>query len=90
MYVITIAGKKEEGAYSVQLADGSKVLQIFEDSDDATRYAGLLEAEGLPSLEVTEINDEQAIEACENFGYNYVIITPNDFVIPPIVKHDFI
>jgi hypothetical protein len=90
MYVITIAGKKEEGAYSVQLSDGSKVLQIFEDTDDAERYAGLLEAEGLPRLEVTEIDDQQAIQACESFGYNYVIITPNDFVIPPTVKHDFI
>jgi len=90
MYVITVAGKKEEGAYSIQISDGSRVLQIFEDKDDAERYAGLLEAEGLPSLEVTEIPQKQAIDACESFGYNYVIITPNDFVIPPTINHDFI
>ena len=39
---------------------------------------------------VYEIETKQAIAACENFGYNYAIISSDDFVIPISEKHDFI
>jgi len=80
-----------EGAYAVITKEGDKVLQLFQENDDAERYIGLLEADGFCSVESTEIETEQVVAACERFGYNYVIITPDDFVIPPkFDSHDFI
>jgi hypothetical protein len=91
MYILTLSDTEEEGAYAVETKDGDKVLQIFEQSDDAERYIGLLEADNFPSMSVTEIESDQAIAACDRFGYNYVIITPEDFVIPPeFQSYDFI
>jgi hypothetical protein len=34
-------------------------------------------------MSVVEIDPELAVKTCNHFNYNYVIITPNDFVIPP-------
>jgi hypothetical protein len=91
MYILTLKDKKEEGAYSVVTSDGSKVLQLFVEVDDALRYIGLLEADGFDELQYVEIDEDDAVAACENFGYNYCIITPDDFVIPPSSpNHDFI
>ena len=55
MYILTLKDKKEEGAYAVETSDGSKVLQMFVDEDDALRYIGLLEADGFPELQLVEI-----------------------------------
>ena len=91
MFILTTEQKDEEGAYAVVTEEGDKVLQLFLEPDDALRYGGLLEADDFPELEVTEIESQEAIAACEKFGYNYVIITPDDFVIPPNFKsYDFI
>lgn len=91
MYILTLKDRKEEGAYAVETSDGSKVLQMFVDEDDALRYVGLLEADGFPELQLVEIEEEDAVTACESFGYNYCVITPDDFVIPPdTISYDFI
>lgn len=91
MYILTMDQTEAEGAYAVITGEGDKVLQLFEHVDDAERYIGLLEADGFPPIKVTEIEGEQAIEACEKFGYSYVVITPEDFVIPPqFDSYDFI
>lgn len=90
-YILTLNGKESEGAYAVSSSDGGKILQIFEELDDAQRYIGLLEAEDYPHMAPYEIECEQAIAACENFGYNYTIITKDDIVIPPQeYDYDFI
>ena len=81
MYILSIKEKEDEGAYAVLNEDGDKTLYIFEEEDDAYRYAGLLEAEDYPEMSVVEVEDEVAIKTCE--VYSYAIITPNDFVIPP-------
>lgn len=91
MYILTVKDNESEGAYAVVTKGGEKVLQLFEELDDAERYIGLLEADGFPPIEPIEIEGEQAVAACEKFGYNYVVITPEDFVIPPLFdSHDFI
>lgn len=89
MFLITISGKEDEGAYSVLDGDGEKALYLFEEEDDAERYAGLLEAEDYPEMSVIEVEDEVAINTCNVYNYRYVIITPDQFVIPPR-EHDFI
>ena len=43
MYILTIHGKETEGAYSVTDEDGDQILYLFEEEDDATRFAMMLE-----------------------------------------------
>lgn len=74
---------EEDGAYAVVNSYGEKTLYFFQDEDDAERFAGLLEADDHPEMEVVEIDPEMAIKACHQYDYKYAIITPDDFVIPP-------
>ena len=43
MYLLTLKTRKEDGAYAVQDKHGDKVLFLFEEEDDADRYAMMLE-----------------------------------------------
>jgi len=89
MFILTVAGQEEEGAYAVHDEDGEKALYLFEEEDDAIRYVGLLEAEDYPDMSVIEVDDEVAINTCNVYNYRYVIITSDDLVIPPR-DNDFI
>ena len=89
MFILTIRGQEEEGAYAVADRDGERALYMFEEDDDAQRYAGLLEAEDYPPMTVVEVEDELAIKTCNVYNYRYVIISEDDFVIPPR-ENDFI
>lgn len=90
MYILTINGKETEGAYSVTDDEGDQILYLFEEEDDAVRYAMMLEEEGSPEMHVIEIEDDVMIKTCEIHDYKYTVITPNDIVIPPDTDHDFI
>ena len=90
MFILTVAGKEKEGAYSVPDEEGDQILYLFEDEDDAIRYAMMLEDKDYPEMHVLEVEDEVMIRTCETHGYNYAVITSNDIVIPPETRHDFI
>jgi hypothetical protein len=91
MFILTINGREKEGAYSVINEEGEHVLYLFDDEDDATRYAMMLEEDGYPEMHIIEVEDELMIKTCKSHNYQYVIITPNDIVIPPnSISHDFI
>ena len=90
MFILTINGRETEGAYSVINEDGEQVLYLFEEEDDATRYAMMLEEDGYPEMHVIEIEDEVMIKTCEIHGYEYTVITSDDIVIPPNSGYDFI
>ena len=90
MFLITINGKETEGAYSVMNEDEDQILYLFEDEDDASRYAMMLEEDGYPEMHVIEIEDDVMIKTCEMHEYQYTIITSDDIVIPPNTHHDFI
>jgi hypothetical protein len=90
MFILTVHGREEEGAYSVKDDDGEQILYLFEEEDDATRYAMMLEEDGYPEMHIIEIDDEVMLTTCNIHGYQYSIITPNDIVIPPDTDHDFI
>lgn len=85
MYLLTLKGRKEDGAYAVQDQYGHKVLFLFEEEDDATRYAIMLkeDEEYQKEMEVVEVDDDLAIKTCKLYNYKYSIITPDDLVIPP-------
>jgi len=92
MYIITVKGKEKEGAYSVIDQDEDQVLYIFQNQDDATRYALQLEDINYPKMKVIEIEDDIMIKTCELHGHKYAIITPDDIIVPPDegMKHDYI
>ena len=82
MWLLTEEGRRE-GAYAVKDIANDKVLLLFEQEDDASRYCMLLEDNEDVGLEIVEVDEEVAIKACEVYNYKYAVITPNDFVIPP-------
>lgn len=85
MFLLTLADRKEDGAYAVSDKYGEKVLFLFEEEDDANRYAMMLEydEEYEKEMEVVEVDDELALKTCKLYNYKYAVITPNDIVIPP-------
>ena len=89
MYILTIAGKENDGAYSVVDDDGDHTLYLFQGEDDAIRYAYMLEDDGNPEMHVIAVDDEIMLKTCEIHEYKYTVISTNDVVIPP-PKHDLI
>ena len=83
MFLLTLKDRKDDGAYAVQDQYGHKVLFLFEDEDDATRYALMLEDQEDQEMDVVEVDDDLAIKTCKLYNYKYAVITPDDIVIPP-------
>lgn len=83
MYLITVYGNEEKGAYAGVDEFGNHILYIFEEEDDANRFAMLLEEDDYPKMHVIEVEENVALKACELHGYEYRIFTLDDIVIPP-------
>ena len=83
MFILTLRDKKEQGAYAVQDGHGNHVLFLFEEEDDAERYAMMLEVQDDKEMDLVEVDDALALRTCKMYNYRYSIITPNDIVIPP-------
>ena len=85
MWLLTLKDRKTDGAYAVHDDHGDKVLFMFENQDDAERYAMMIEEDAPKSrpMDVIEIDGELAIKTCKMYNYKYAVITPDDFVIPP-------
>ena len=86
MFLLTLKGKKDDGAYAVSDQYGEKVLFLFEQEDDAVRYAMMMRdmADVDESvMDVIEVDGPLAIKTCKVYNYKYAVITPNDFVMPP-------
>lgn len=83
MFLLTLKDQRDEGAYAVQDQYGHKVLFLFEERDDALRYALMLEYEQDTEMDVVEIDDDIALKTCKSYNYKYAVITPEDIVIPP-------
>ena len=62
------SGSDQEGIHSLEL-NGRTVVLLFEDHDDAERYAGLLEAQDFP-IPTVELLDREEMELfCSEAGY---------------------
>jgi hypothetical protein len=85
MFLLTLKDRKDDGAYAVNDRYGEKVLFLFEEEDDAVRYALMLEEDPQyeKEMEVVEVDDDLAIRTCKMYNYKYAVITPNDIVVPP-------
>ncbi len=62
------AGTESEGIHSLEL-NGSTVILMFEDQDDAERYCGLLEAQDFPTPSVEKLTKRDIEAFCVEAGY---------------------
>ena len=62
------AGSDSEGIHSLEIA-GRTVVLLFENPDDAERYAGLLEAQDFPVPSVESLDREDVELFCRDAGY---------------------
>ena len=83
MFILTVKGYEEDGAFALHDDNGERVLLMFEEEDDADRYVGLMEVDDFPEMNVIEIDDAVAIRACQVHDYVYNVITPEDIIVPP-------
>ena len=67
------AGADGEGIHSLDLK-GKTIVLLFEDADDAERYADLLEAQDFPSPTVETIAREEVEHFCRCNGYEARIV----------------
>lgn len=72
------AGGDQEGIHSLEL-QGRTVVLLFEDPDDAERYAGLLEAQDFPVPTVESIDREEMERFCADAGYEARVV-PSGFL----------
>ena len=89
MYLLTLKDRRDDGAYAVLNRYGEKVLFMFEEEDDAERYAMMLNDDEDTLLNVIEIEDAVAIRTCKMYNYRYAVIKPEDIVIPPKLNDNF-
>ena len=90
------AGTDSEGIHSLEIA-GRTVVLLFENPDDAERYAGLLEAQDFPVPTVEALDREDVDLFCREAGYETRLIESgfvpsNDeerlFMAPPQSNRD--
>lgn len=76
------AGTDNEGIHTVQLGDRNTIL-MFQEQDDAIRYAGLLEAQDFPEPKVEEIDAEEVKQFCRQADYDFKMIESGQLELPP-------
>ena len=90
------AGSDSEGIHSLELAE-RRVVLLFENPDDAERYAGLLEAQDFPVPTVEALQRDEVEQFCRDAGYEARFIasdfkptTPEErlFIVPPQTNRD--
>ena len=88
MFLLTLKDRKDDGAFAVEDDKGDKVLFLFEQEDDAERYAMMLNDNEDSEMIVIDVDGKLAIKTCRMYNYKYAVITPNDIVIPPRSSND--
>ena len=71
-----------EGIYSTQVG-ARNVILMFEQEDDAVRYADQLEAEDFPKPTVEGIDPQEIKEFCQDSDYDFILVTAEMLVTPP-------
>jgi len=83
MFIITLKDIPS-GVYSVFDENEDRIIPVFEDEDDATRYLLQLEEDDeTPELEINGVDIDALVHACIVQGQKYSIISSDDFIIPP-------
>lgn len=72
MYVHVLlyeSGQDNEGIHSLEI-NGTTIVLMFQEKDDAERYCGLLEAQDFPTPSVEQISREEIENFCNDAGYD--------------------
>lgn len=72
------AGTDQEGIHSLEV-NGRTLVLLFEERDDAERYAGLLEAQDFPVPTVEALDQREMELFCEQAGYEARLV-PSGFL----------
>ena len=86
MFILSVKSSTEQGAYAVEDEEGKRVIFLFEEEDDAVRYAQQLEEQEDNEMDVIEVDDMLAVATCKRHQYKYSVITKNDIIIPPRIE----
>lgn len=76
------AGTDNEGIHTIRIGDRNKVL-MFEEEDDATRFALMLEAQDFPEATVEAIGSDDIEEFCRRNDYDSELIEAGRLEVPP-------
>lgn len=76
------AGTDNEGIHTIQIGDRNTIL-MFQEEDDALRYAGLLEAQDFPEATVEAIDSEEVEQFCRQADYDWKMVESGQLEIPP-------
>lgn len=81
------ARTENEGIHTIRVNDPEQgeidLILMFEVEEDATRFAGLLEAQDFPEATVESFDTEEIEEFCQNAGYDCVLISEGTLTMPP-------
>ncbi|MGB8701435.1 MAG: DUF3110 domain-containing protein [Thermosynechococcaceae cyanobacterium] len=95
VYVLLFNARTDnEGIHTIKLkqsdgdADYQDVVLAFEQEDDATRFALLLEAQDFPEATVEAIDAEELEEFCESSGLVIQQVTAGMLAVPPDTNVD--
>tara|TARA_B100000965_G_scaffold6827_1_gene5347 strand:- start:1961 stop:2212 length:252 start_codon:yes stop_codon:yes gene_type:complete len=83
MFILT--EKETGGVYSQKDKNNVRTVVSFVQKDDAERYKTLLEANDYAHpLELMEIDEESVAVNCDNFGYQYSVVSKDELIIPKV------
>ena len=83
VYVVLFNARTEnEGIHSLQM-EGRHLVLMFEEEDDALRFAGMLEAQDFPPASVEAFEAEEIEEFCKGAGYEAVLVEDGTLLMPP-------
>ena len=76
------ANTDDEGIHTVQRGDRNTIL-MFQEEDDAMRFAMMLEAQDFPTPAVEAIDSEEIKLFCQKADYDWEIVEPGQLALPP-------
>ncbi len=76
------AGTSNEGIHTIQVGDRNKIL-MFQEEEDALRFAMMLEAQDFPEATVEVIDSEEIEAFCQKADYDWEIIETGKLAVPP-------
>jgi hypothetical protein len=83
VYVLLFNARTDnEGIHSLKVEDRDVVL-MFENEDDATRFALMLEAQDFPEATIEAIDQDDIEEFCQSAGYDCKLVPEGALAIPP-------
>ena len=97
MYVFVLlfnTGTNNEGIHTLKLKDPElegvhqDVVLAFEEEDDATRFALLLEAQDFPSPVVEKIEQSEIEGFCQESGLKMQFVEKGTLAVPPETNMD--